>query len=239
VAYATEKLRLPDLEAGDNDFASGTVRSQGLLAALLFKPHDWWTFQADYREFGQDDTQLNPTSPEMGRRVKGKVRFGPHDTFVELFANHRHVENDQSRTSVDATTIGLLGVVALAETCSLHVSQTETWVDSATLTNFYFAPDPNPYPTRVGFDGVTHATAFGLDLRPCDSVQWTTELSFLRTNGDFDVRFFHLLSDLGVDLCSNARLGFQGRIAHYREDLALAPSDYNALVGMVYLRTTF
>jgi hypothetical protein len=53
------------------------------------------------------------------------------------------------------------------------------------------------------------------------------------------VRFFHLLSDLGVDLCSNARLGFQGRIAHYREDLALAPSDYDALVGMVYLRTTF
>jgi hypothetical protein len=236
--FARENLRLPDLETGDQDFESGRIDTDGVIAGALWKPSKRWTLALDFRGFGMGKTQLNETSPDMGMTWKERVRYGGDGWSVELVGRHRHVENDKSDTRVDSNSASILLVLEPSETFSMHFSQTEIWVDSTALTNFYFAPDPTPVPTRVGFDGRTDTSVLGFVLRPFMRLAWTNDVSFTNADGDFDVNFLHVLSDIRYELSSHADLGLEGRAIHYSDEVA--PSrDYDALIGMLYARLRF
>ena len=77
----------------------------------------------------------------------------------------------------------------------LHASYVFNDIDSRTLTNFYFDPDPTPQPTLVGFDGETHTVSSGLGLRPDASVRWYLDGVYTDTRGTFDVSLLEVDGD--------------------------------------------
>ncbi len=107
-------------------------------------------------------------------------------------------------------------------------------LDSSTLTNFYFDPDPNPVPTFVGFSGETHTVAGGLQLKPSDRVRWRLDLAYTDTQGSFDVSLMDWRADLGVTVWRGGELGLLYRSIDYDDQNRV--DDYDADIVLLYWR---
>ena len=126
----------------------------------------------------------------------------------------------------EGLTTGVTGGISPVEELNLQASWVWNDIDSRTLTNFYFDPDPNPVPTYVGFDGTTNTITGGLDLRPDDHIRWRFNGAFTDTDGSFDVRLFDWQSDFSVEVWKGGEAGVNFRYLDYDEQGS--SDDYDA-----------
>lgn len=232
--FEREQLRLPDLEAGDGDFLRGEIRNDGVLAGASWRPDAHWTVRGTLRDFGQNGVQLTELAEDRSRAASGEVRYRTRAWTLATFLKHRRRENDVSSTHYDSTTIGVSGSLQLDEHSDLHGSWTHVDLDSRTLTNFYFDPDPNPVPTFVGFDGDTQSFSTGVLLAPDERVRWRVDGAFTTTRGSFDVDVLDLRTEMTVRLFERSEVGVRVRWVDYEE--AGRADDYDAVLTLVYWR---
>lgn len=237
--FVRERLRVPDLEATDRDFVSGTIRNDGILLDGDWRPNQRWVVSARLRDFGQNGIQLHELSDDEVRNVKGKVRYQRDTWWVEVFTDHRRKRNDVSSTKLDAWTSGVAAGLKTGDATDLWTSYAYTDLASRTLTNFYFDPDPNPVPTFVGFDGVTHTVSAGLSVALSARTHLDLSGAFTSTQGSFEVRVFDWRADVATKVCSSAEIGLLVRQVDYQEDRALSAGldDFGSYLTFLYLRT--
>ena len=232
--FSRENLAVPDLESGDNDFVRGLVRDDGGIAGIEWRPDSHWVLGADYRHVGQDGAELHELVAQDARFAKGRVRFQGDDFWIEVFAADRQRENDVSGSRYESLSTGVTASLQRGEHLDLYSSWVFSDIDSRTLTNFYFDPDPNPQPTIVGFDGTTHTVTAGLGFRPDEVVRWRFDGVYTETDGSFEVRLFDWRGDVSVEVFPGGEAGVQFRHVDYDEAGSL--DDYDAVITMVYWR---
>jgi len=237
--FAREHLRVPDLEAGDQDFRRGTLRDDGVLLDANWRPNRLWVLSARWRDFGQNGMQLHELSDDEVQHVEGKIRYQPEGFWAEAFTDQRRKHNDVASTRLVAWTSGLSLGVKAGDDVDLWTSYAFTDLESRTLTNFYFDPDPNPVPTFVGFDGVTHTVSAGLSLALSRRVHLDIDGAYTSTQGSFDVQVFDWRADLAAKVCSSAEVGVMFRQVDYREDVAQSAGldDYGSYLTFLYVRS--
>jgi hypothetical protein len=232
--WSREWLRVPDLEAGDNDFVSGLIRDDGYLVGMQVRPNQEWTLSADYRDFGQSGPELYEIVEDRSQGAGGRLRYQVEKFSAETFLKYRHRSNDLSHTRFEGYTTGLTASVQPADGMDLHGSYVFNDVDSRTLTNFYFDPDPTPVPTFVGFDGETHTVSAGVGLRPDAAVRWHFDGVYTDTRGSFDVSLLDWQAGVVVTVVPGGEAGVDVRYVDY-EDVS-GTDDYDAVITMIYWR---
>lgn len=232
--WSHEYLKVPDLESGDNDFRSGMLRSDGVLLGGEWRPDKHWVIGADHRQFGQNGLKLDEIVEDSTQRSSGRVRFKADDFWIETFVRRSQGENDVALTRHDAVSTGVTANLQRGEDLDLYASWIVSDIDSRTLTNFYFDPDPNPVATYVGFDGTTNTISAGLGLRPGERVRWRFDSSLTDTEGSFNVRLLDCQSDLSVKMTEGGEAGVLLRYVDYDE--AGGSDDYDAALTLVYWR---
>ena len=75
--WSREDLTLPDLEAGDNDFVSGLLRSDGFIGAAEWRPDDHWVIGVEHRAFGQNGPQLYNIVADSSEHTKAASATTP------------------------------------------------------------------------------------------------------------------------------------------------------------------
>ncbi|MEZ5962770.1 MAG: hypothetical protein R3F56_02880 [Planctomycetota bacterium] len=239
--FVQERLRVPDLETGDQDFVRGTIRNDGVLLDGDWRPNERWVVSGRLREFGQNGVQLHELSDDEVRNVKGKVRYQRDAWWAEVFTDHRRKRNDVSSTELDAWTSGVSVGLQTEAATDLWASYAYTDLDSRTLTNFYFDPDPNPVPTFVGFDGRTHTLSAGLSVALTRRVHLDLSGAYTSTHGTFDVQVFDWRADLATRVCTSADLGLMVRQVDYSEASGQSAGldDFGSYLTFLYFRTRF
>lgn len=193
--FAREWLRVPDLEAGDADFRRGLARDDGVLASATWRLDGHWTLQGELRDFGQDGVLLHELAPESSRQAAGSLGWRDGSWHGTAFVRHRRNENDTSRHRTETFTTGVTGGLQRGG-LGLQGGYTFARIDSRTLTNFYFDPDPSPRPTFVGFRGDTQTVTGTLTAEPSADVRWQFGAAWTTTTGDFDVTLLDWHADL-------------------------------------------
>lgn len=232
---AHEWLRVPELAPPDpRDFTAGYARDQGVLADLRWRPLADWTLRAGVRDFGQDGVELHELAPLRAREASGSLEVRRGGRWAGVFVRHRRNENEVSRHHLESLATGLDAGLG-DERRSLAATYTFARVDSRTLTNFYFDPDPAPVPTFVGFDGDTHTVAGTLRLWPSTGVEWELGAAWTKTTGSFDQSLLDWRSDLRWGwLPSAGQLGVEFRQMRYRDERGA--DDWRAELVFVYWR---
>ncbi|MCC6673499.1 MAG: hypothetical protein IT458_20745 [Planctomycetes bacterium] len=245
--YAHERLRVPDLESGDADFASGTTTSHGVQAGLRWAPNRFDRLDVDLRGYGEGGAQLHPVVEDEGRGVKVSAwrrQIGEPNGAAKLFAELRNAENDVSRYRDDEVRAGVhLSASPLADpsqpagrdTMEYFLGYTFARSDTRVLTNFYFDPDPDPVPTMVGFRGDSHTIAGGGRFGSSRG-RIELDLSFSDVSGSFDVRAWQARLDVAgyVREVPGAEIGVEVRRVEYDEEGGI--DDYDAWIVFVYWR---
>ncbi len=231
---AREQLAVPDLEAGDGDFRRGTLRNHGGLASVDWRPDAHWTFSAEHRQFGQNAVQLHEITEDRARATEFGVRYRREQWSVSSFARERQRENDVSQTLAEVRSAGLSTSWSRDDDFDLSLSYVFSDVESRTLTNFYFDPDPNPVPTLVTFDGETHHAFAAVTTRPSRKVRWLLQSGYSDTDGSFDVRLWDWQTELSVEVWRGGEAGVAFRYVDYAD--AIGSDDYDAAMTFVYWR---
>jgi hypothetical protein len=233
---AWQWLRVPDLEAGDNDFLSGFTRDKGLLGGVTWRPAPGWKAVVRGRDFGQDGLALHELVDDSHRELHGSLGWQGTTLRVEPFATFRRSSNDIAQYRRDAD---IYGVTAGARAGTLDLSASYSWshVDAHSLTNFYFDPNPNPFPTVVGFLGDTQTFTANLQAEPSAGVHWEIGAVWTTTSGGYDVTLADWHVDLRLQLHKHSATGVDYRQVHYSE--AGGAGDYDAQLLFVYWRQTF
>ncbi len=237
--FAREWLRVPDLARNNSDFVRGRIQNDGVLLDVDWRPSKAWVFSARAKAFGQNGIQLHEISDDEVRTVKGKVRYQRDNYSLEVFTENRRKSNDISSTELDAWTSGGTASLQSSEKTSLWTSYAYTDLESRTLTSFYFDPMPQPVPTLVGFDGVTHSWSAGVGVDLARRVRLELSGAFTSTRGSFDVQVFDWRADLSAQVCSSADMGVLVRQVDYQESAAQSAGldDYGSYLTFVYVRT--
>jgi hypothetical protein len=235
--FAREWLEVTDLDPLDpRDFVSGSERDDGLLAGVRWRPHAEWTLRADLRAFGLDGVPLHELVPERAQEEAISLQWHRDDSQATVFVRHRRNENDFARHHFDALTAGLTAGVRKGE-LEFAGSYVFSRLDSSTLTNFYFDPDPNPVPTLVGFDGDTHAVSGTLTAEPSAELRWQFAVVWTKTTGSFDVAVLDWHADLQLRVGRRGAIGCEYRQAWYRDQDAV--DDWDGTLVFVYWRQTW
>jgi hypothetical protein len=232
--WSREWLRVPDLEAGDNDFVSGLIRDDGYLVGMEVRPSREWKLSAEYRDFGQSGPELYEIVEDRSQGASGRLRYQVERFSAETFVKYRHRSNDLTPARLESFTTGLTASVQPADGMDLHGSYVLNDIDSRTLTNFYFDPDPTPVPTFVGFDGQTHTVSAGIGLRPDAAVLWHFDGVYTDTTGSFDVSLLDWQAGVVVTVFPGGEAGFDLRYVDYEDQSGT--DDYDAVIAMVYWR---
>jgi len=236
--FAREQLRVPDVDPTDpGNFRRGTTRDDGVLANARWQPAAHWTVRGDLRAFGQDGVLLYELAPEETREESGSVAWADERSHTTVFVRHRRNENDVSQHRLDSLATGITTGVTRTG-LGADVAYTFARVDTQTLTNFYFDPDPNPVPTLVGFAGDTNTISGSLHLQPSGDVQWNVIGSYATTVGDFDVATLDWRLDLRWLVAGPH--GYAG--TEYRQSFYKATGgvdDWSAQSVFVYWRQLF
>ena len=230
--FSDEYLKVPDLEAGDTDYRSGTTRTSGVLGGVRYDPAKTWRLSAEGQNFGSSGLQLYEVVPDEAREFATKARYQDERKRGEVFWRIRQNENEVARSESEAVTFGVSGSATLADEFDLHVAWTHSNLHSRSLTNFYFDPDPNPQPTYVGYRGDTDAVAAGFVWKLSTRTEWSADLSWVDTRGDFDVRSADWRSDFSVEVVRGGRAGLQLRQVDYEE--SAGADNYDAWIVMIY-----
>lgn len=236
--FAREQLRVPDVDPSDpRNFRAGTARDQGLLGDARWRPFADWTVRAAFRAFAQDGVLLHELAPEEAREESGSIGYAAGGKRATAFVRHRRNENDLSQHRLDSLATGVTAG-ADRDGISLDAAWTFARVDTATLTNFYFDPDPNPVPTFVGFAGDTNTVSGTVALHPSADVQWRLVGAYATTTGDFDVSTLDWRADLRVQLGGPERaVGTEFRHSYYKASGGF--DDWSAQSVFVYWRQVF
>lgn len=239
--FVRERLRVPDLDRSDRDFARGTIRNDGVLLDADWRPNERWVVTSRLRDFGQNGIQLHELSDDEVRTFKGKVRHQRDNKWVEVFTENRTKRNDVSDTRLDAWTSGVAAGLKTSAQTDVWTSYAFTDLESQTLTNFYFDPDPDPVPTFVGFNGTTHTVSAGLSMELSRRVHLDLSGAFTSTQGSFAVQVFDWRADLAAKICSSADLGVLVRQIDYHEGASSGGGfdDYGSYLTFLYVRTRF
>ncbi len=232
--WSREYLEVPDLQSGDNDFVSGDINDNGGIFGLQWRPNEHWVIQGEYRQVGQNGVQLYAIQADRARRAGGKVRFQSERFWAEGFAIHRQRENDIASSHTDNLSAGLTTSVPYSPDLDVRASYVWSDIDSQTLTNFYFDPDPNPVPTFVGFQGRTNTVSAGFDWHAMERLNWRFDGVYTDTRGSFDIRLWDLRTDLAYRVIAGGEAGVRFRYVDYNE--AGGIDDYRAVLTMLYWR---
>lgn len=232
--WAREDLTIPDLEVGDDDFTSGLLRSDGFLAGFEWRPDGHWLIGAEHRQFGQNGPQLYNIVADSSEGTKARIRYTGDRFWLETFYQRKQRENDIALMHYEGHTTGVTGSVQPHDALDIHASWVWNDIDSRTLTNFYFDPDPNPIPTYVGFHGTTYTVTAGVGVTPDERVRWRFDGALTDTNGSFDVRLLDWQSDLSVKVFEGGEAGVLFRYLDYTQQGA--GDDYDAALTLVYWR---
>jgi len=238
---AHEWLRVPDFDPGDpSDFVSGYSRDEGVLADLLWDIGHGWTLRAEARDFGMDGLALDALVPQSMRQSSGSLGWQDGGDRMKVFIRHRRNENPVSRYHLENLSAGLDAGVQVDE---MRLSGTYTFarIDSRTLTNFYFDPDPSPVPTFVGYHGDTHTIVASLRVSPSEELSWNFTGAYTTTNGSYDVALLDWRVDLRWRVMPSAEvagdLGLEYRRLGYSEQDASA--DWDAELLFAYWRSSW
>ncbi len=135
---------------------------------------------------------------------------------------------------MDSWALGVNGSLYNEDGLDLFASYVFNDMESRTLTNIFFDPDPTPVPTFVGFTGETHTLTSGLTLRPSARVRWQWDLAYTTTDGSFDVTLLDWRAELGITVWKGGELGLLYRNVDYRDQNQL--DDYDADIVLLYWR---
>jgi len=232
--WSREAMELPDLESGDFDEVSGTVTDNGVILGAQWRPSTHWTLSLRHREYGQSGLELYDIIAQTLRGSEVRLRYHGDGVSIDSFLKYRHADNDIADMRSDVVTAGLSSTWWYDEDVSFFASYVVSDIDSQTLTNFYFDPDPDPVPTYVGFEGLTHTITAGFDLRPSSDILWHTNCALTDTTGSFDVQLWDISTDLSVRVLAGGEAGVQVRWVDYNEAGGL--DDYSAVLTMIYWR---
>jgi len=232
--WSREYLKVPDLESGDDDFRAGVLRSDGVLLSAEWRPDGRWVLGAHHRQFGQNGLKLDELVDDSTRRSSARVRYKADSYWLEAFVRRSQGENDVALTHHDSVSTGITASAQRSDRLDLFASWVISDIDSRTLTNFYFDPDPNPVATYVGFEGKTNTISAGLGLRPGERVRWRFDGALTDTEGSFDVRLLDWQTDLSVKITDGGEAGINLRYVDYDE--AGGSNDYDAALTMIYWR---
>lgn len=234
---AREQLRVPDLQPADpEDFRRGEQHDDGVLAQLRWRFAQHLTLRADGRDFGVDGMPLHEFTPQRSRQATGGLEWRDDDRHAGVSVRHRHDDSDVSSHRLDSTSSSI-DAGAHHVGCDWNLGYTFTRFETATLTNFYFDPDPNPQPTVVGFSGETHTWIAALSTTELDPARFELSVAHTRTIGSFDVQTFDLRADLRFHLGGVGDAGCEYRHMRYADEGAT--DDWNGDLVFVYWRAIF
>ncbi len=234
---AREQLRVPDLQPADpGDFRRGEQHDDGVLAHLRWQFADHLTLRAEGRDFGVDGMPLHEFTPQRSRQAVGGLEWRDDGEHAGVSMRHRHDHSDISSHRLESTSASVTAG-ATHGGCDWNLGYTFTTFQTATLTNFYFDPDPNPQPTVVGFDGETHTWVAALATTDLDPAHFELSVAHTRTTGSFAVQTFDLRADLRWHLGGIGDAGCEYRHMRYADEGAT--DDWNSDLVFVYWRATF
>ena len=232
--WSQEKLRLPDLESGDNDFVRGTVVEDGFILGAHWRPDAHWSARGRYRDFGQGGLQLHEITDNHTRQAEGEVKYAKDSLWYQFGVKNRRSQNPIADSRTANTSYTLSGGYAPSEDFRWHASYTLADVNSRTRTNFYFAPSPTPVSTLVGFKGETHTVHGGLDWSITEKLRAALLGSYTTVHGDFELDMYHWSIDLSRPL-ARGDVGIRLEQVDYHE--SGNPDDYDAWMTYLYLST--
>ena len=232
--WSNEDLTVPKLD--NADFHSGRIRTDGVLLGAAFRPDDHWTLGASLRNFGQSGIQLHDIVEDESRLAELQLRHRRDSWQAQAWARHRRRANDISSMRNETSSAGISGSWNSNDSFDLHTSYVFSDIDSRTLTNFYFDPDPDPVPTFVGFDGQTHTVIAGIGFSPTDRIRWRLDAAYTDTSGSFDIGLLDWRSDLSVTVGYGGEAGVILRQVDYDEQ---GDDDYGSFMTFIYYRQRF
>lgn len=230
--WSQQKLAVPDLEPGDNDFRRGTIVESGFTAGAQWRPDARWTVKARYRDFGQGGVQLHPIMDNHTRGVRSSLGYRKEALWWEAGVNHFRSQNYVADSRTARTAYTLSGGYAPSEEFSWHGSYALSDINSRTRTNFYFDPSPTPVSTLVGFRGESHSLNSGLEWRLNQAFHASLFGSYTTVSGDFDLDLYHVGVDLAM-LLPQGKFGVRVESMDYSEQTN--PDDYDAWMVFVYV----
>jgi hypothetical protein len=232
--FSREDLTVPDLEAFDSDFISGEIRDNGVLAGVQWRPDEHWTLRGYFEDFRQSGARIHDLAGNDANRLDTSLAYQGPGYRLETFYKLRQADNDVSQYHMDSWALGVNGSLYNDNGLDLFASYVFNDMESRTLTNIFFDPDPTPVPTFVGFTGETHTLTSGLTLRPSARVRWRWDLAYTTTDGSFDVSLLDWRAELGITVWKGGELGLLYRNVDYRDQNQL--DNYDADIVLLYWR---
>jgi hypothetical protein len=238
--YSHQKLQLPDLELGDQDFRSGSLERHAPEGSLIWNPREGMRLRLRAEGLATGGAKPTETQPELGSRIRFDLRKKwEKDQNLTLFAAFDRRSNNLSSTERRSDRFGISGAWNPVSETRIQCSSSWTKTRNRSLSTFFFAPSTTPIPTLVGYRGQTLLSEIQLEAALGLGFELDLGISVQRTTGSLVMTFLNSHFGLKKIWNQHLSLGFRAFVSELRERSLDIRESYHARGVLLYGETGF